>query len=72
MRDSLTRLHLDAEGSLQTQPRRALVSAILDEQLGPNDPPPSCRKLSQNLGAARNTVVHAYQVPVDDGVARRL
>ena len=67
MRDFLIHLDLDEEGSLQAQLRRALVSAIMDEQLGPNDPLPSCRKLAQTLGVARNTVVHAYQALVDDG-----
>ena len=60
-RDFLIRLDLDEEGGSQARLRRALVSAIMDEQLGPNDPLPSCRELAQTLGVARNTVVHAYQ-----------
>jgi GntR family transcriptional regulator / MocR family aminotransferase len=38
-----------------------LVSAILDGQIPPGDPLPSCRTLAQTLKIARNTVVLAYQ-----------
>ena len=54
-------------GTLQAQLRRLLVSAILDGQIPPGDPLPSCRNLAQTLKVARNTVVLAYQDLVEEG-----
>jgi GntR family transcriptional regulator/MocR family aminotransferase len=53
--------------SLQDQIRQMLVSAILDDQLSPQMSVTSCRKLADQLGVARNTVVLAYQQLADEG-----
>ncbi|MBU9362326.1 PLP-dependent aminotransferase family protein [Burkholderia multivorans] len=53
--------------SLQDQIRRMLVAAILDGQLGPDAALPSSRELADQLGVARNTVVLAYQMLVEEG-----
>jgi GntR family transcriptional regulator/MocR family aminotransferase len=52
---------------LQEQIREMLVSAILDGQLPAGIPVLSSRKLADELGVARNTVVLAYQQLVDEG-----
>lgn len=52
--------------SLQTQLRKALVSAILDRKIPVGTPLPSSRELSKQLGIARNTVVLAYQHLIDE------
>lgn len=52
--------------SLQTQLRKALVSAILDRKIAVGTPLPSSRELSKQLGIARNTVVLAYQHLIDE------
>lgn len=52
---------------LQAQIRETLVSAILDRQLGHEEPLPSTRKMAKILGVSRNTVVLAYQSLIDDG-----
>ena len=52
---------------MQAQLRRMLVSAILDGQIPPGGPLPSCRALAQSLKIARNTVVLAYQDLVEEG-----
>ncbi len=53
--------------SLQDQIRQMLVAAILDGQLQPEVALPSSRELSEQLGVARNTVVLAYQMLVEEG-----
>jgi len=53
--------------SLQDQIRQMLVAAILDGQLAPNVALPSSRELADQLGVARNTVVLAYQMLVEEG-----
>lgn len=53
--------------SLQDQIRRMLVAAILDGQLAPDAALPSSRELADQLGVARNTVVLAYQMLVEEG-----
>jgi GntR family transcriptional regulator / MocR family aminotransferase len=53
--------------SLQDRIRQMLVSAILDGQLPPGEPIPSGRKLADELGVARNTVMLAYQHLADEG-----
>ena len=63
----LFRLEPDKTTTLQAQLRRMLVSAILDGQILPGAPLPSCRSLAQNLKVARNTVVLAYQDLVEEG-----
>lgn len=67
MRDWLVHLKRNESASLQTQIREALVSAILDGQLAREEPVPSTRKMAKSLGVSRNTVVLAYQAPLDDG-----
>jgi GntR family transcriptional regulator/MocR family aminotransferase len=61
--------HLDPDRTttLQAQLRRMLVSAILDGQIPPGSPLPSCRALAQSLKIARNTVVLAYQDLTEEG-----
>jgi DNA-binding transcriptional regulator YhcF (GntR family) len=63
----LFRLEPDKSVTLQAQLRRMLVSAILDGQILPGAPLPSCRSLAQSLKVARNTVVLAYQDLVEEG-----
>ncbi|CAB3702865.1 PLP-dependent aminotransferase family protein [Trinickia soli] len=53
--------------SLQDQIRQMLVAAILDGQLVPEAALPSSRELADQLGVARNTVVLAYQMLVEEG-----
>ncbi|EKF44210.1 MocR-like pyridoxine biosynthesis transcription factor PdxR [Nitratireductor indicus] len=53
--------------TLQAQIRQAIVSAILDRQIAPSMPLPSCRILAEKLGVARGTVVLAFQQLVDQG-----
>jgi GntR family transcriptional regulator/MocR family aminotransferase len=57
----------DAKTSLQDQIRQMLVSMILDGQLPPDAALPSSRELADQLGVARNTVVFAYQILVEEG-----
>ncbi|OED40723.1 2-aminoadipate aminotransferase [Chromatiales bacterium (ex Bugula neritina AB1)] len=63
----LIRLSNDSGSSLQSQLRRALVTAILDGHIPHHRPLPSSRELARQLGVARNTVVHAYQHLMDEG-----
>ena len=63
----LIRLSGDRGDSLQSQLRRALVTAILDGHIPHHRPLPSSRELARQLGVARNTVVHAYQHLMDEG-----
>lgn len=63
----LIRLSSERGGSLQSQLRRALVTAILDGHIPHHRPLPSSRELARQLGVARNTVVHAYQHLMDEG-----
>jgi GntR family transcriptional regulator / MocR family aminotransferase len=67
MRDLLIHLRHGEYATLQTQIREALVSAILDQNLGRAEPVPSTRKMAKSLGVSRNTVVIAYQGLLDDG-----
>lgn len=53
--------------TLQAQIRQAIVAAILDRQIAPSMPLPSCRTLAEKLGVARGTVVLAFQQLVDQG-----
>jgi len=63
----LIRLSNEHGASLQSQLRRALVTAILDGHIPHHRPLPSSRELARQLGVARNTVVHAYQHLMDEG-----
>ncbi|MEM7293832.1 MAG: PLP-dependent aminotransferase family protein [Pseudomonadota bacterium] len=57
----------NSDKSLQAQIRETIVSAILDGHIPPGSHLPSGRKLAEQLGVARNTVVLAYQQLVDEG-----
>lgn len=57
----------DSGQTLQAQIRQAIVAAILDRQISPSMPLPSCRVLAEKLGVARGTVVLAFQQLVDQG-----
>ncbi len=67
MRDWLLQIKRGEYASLQTQIREAFVAAILDGQLGREEPVPSTRKMAKVLGVSRNTVMLAYQGLLDDG-----
>jgi GntR family transcriptional regulator/MocR family aminotransferase len=66
LRDWLVHIR-KSDASLQAQIREALVSAILDGQLGRDEAIPSTRRMARQLGVSRNTVVLAYQGLLDDG-----
>ncbi|WP_336055727.1 MocR-like pyridoxine biosynthesis transcription factor PdxR [Nitratireductor sp. CH_MIT9313-5] len=63
----LFKISPDSGQTLQAQIRQAIVSAILDRQIAPSMPLPSCRILADKLGVARGTVVLAFQQLVDQG-----
>ncbi len=67
MRDSLFLLNRSGRINLQTEIRQMLVSAILTGHLPAGERVPSSRKMAQNMGVSRNTVVLAYQGLLDDG-----
>lgn len=67
MRDHLFYLNTDSTKTLQTQVREMLVAAILDGHIPAGDQVPSPRKLSQELGVARNTIIAAYNQLVEEG-----
>lgn len=67
MRDHLFYLNTDSTKTLQAQVREMLVAAILDGHIPAGDQVPSPRKLSQELGVARNTVIAAYNQLVEEG-----
>jgi GntR family transcriptional regulator/MocR family aminotransferase len=64
----LFRISAGSGQTLQSQIRRALVSAILDRQVPINQPLPSCRALAKDLKVARGTVALAYLQLVDQGL----
>jgi GntR family transcriptional regulator/MocR family aminotransferase len=53
--------------SLQQQLREQIAAAILDGHIAPGLPLPSSRKLSEQLGIGRNTVMLAYSALEEDG-----
>jgi len=63
----LIQLSTEKKMSYQRQLIEAIVSAILDSKISPQNPLPSSRELAKQLGISRNTVVHAYQQLIDDG-----
>jgi len=65
--DTLIYLDPDSTLSLQAQIRQKLVDAIMLGTFPEGRRLPSSRKLSEQLGVARNTVVLAYQQLVDEG-----
>ena len=68
MAESLLYLDRDSTLDLQAQIRQKLVEAIDLEVLKPGSRLPSSRKLAQQLGVARNTVVIACQQLVAEGL----
>jgi GntR family transcriptional regulator/MocR family aminotransferase len=67
MIDHLFHLDFDHQRGLQEQLRESLVSAILGGGFPPDEPLPSCRKLSQQLSISRNTVALVYESLLDNG-----
>ncbi|GAB3292229.1 PLP-dependent aminotransferase family protein [Parahaliea aestuarii] len=65
--ETLIYLDPDAGVSLQAQIRQKLVDAIMLGTFPEGRRLPSSRKLAEQLGVARNTVVLAYQQLVDEG-----
>ena len=67
MTDFLFELPESKGSTLQARIQEMLVNTILAGHISPDTPLPSGRKLSLQLGVARNTVVLAYQHLVDNG-----
>ena len=67
MTEQLFQLTPDSAITLQAQVREKLISAILDGHLPLDEAVPSPRKLAQQLGIARNTVMLAYEQLVAEG-----
>lgn len=67
MADALIVLDPQAEKSLQAQIREKLIQGILSGSIPAGHKMPSSRRMAEQLGVARNTVVLAYQQLVDDG-----
>ncbi len=57
----------DSDLNLQSQIRQKMVEAILLGNFPPGRRLPSSRKMADQLGVARNTVVLAYQQLIDEG-----
>jgi len=69
MSEALIYLDPDSSLSLQNQIRQKLVEGILSGSFPPGTRLPASRKLAEQLGVARNTVVLAYEQLVDEGFA---
>jgi GntR family transcriptional regulator/MocR family aminotransferase len=67
MANAIIYLDPDSELNLQAQIRQKLVDAILLGTFPEGQRLPSSRKLADQLGVARNTVVLAYQQLIDEG-----
>ncbi|WP_193162492.1 aminotransferase-like domain-containing protein [Microbulbifer hainanensis] len=67
MTESLIVLDAQADKSLQTQIREKIIQGILSGSIPAGHKMPSSRRMAEQLGVARNTVVLAYQQLVDDG-----
>lgn len=67
MSEALIFLDPTAEKSLQLQIREKLIQGIFSGSIPPGHKMPSSRRMAEQLGVARNTVVLAYQQLVDDG-----
>jgi len=61
-------LERNPEASLTSQIRSLLIDAITDGRIPPEDPLPSTRELSRQLGVSRNLVVKVYSDLAYDGV----
>jgi len=66
---TVTLIYLDPDSklNLQSQIRQKLVEAILNGSFPAGSKLPSSRKLAEQLGVARNTVVLAYEQLIDEG-----
>lgn len=60
-------IDFSADRGLQEQLREGLVSMILAGRFLADEPMPSCRSLSEQLGVSRNTVALVYESLRDDG-----
>tara|TARA_R110002126_G_scaffold97190_18_gene226796 strand:- start:2165 stop:4009 length:1845 start_codon:yes stop_codon:yes gene_type:complete len=60
-------LEPDGSTNLQQQLIQKLIQTILNGFFACGSKMPSSRKLAEQLGIARNTVVHAYQQLIDEG-----
>ncbi|KUJ83711.1 PLP-dependent aminotransferase family protein [Microbulbifer flavimaris] len=67
MAESLIVLDPQTEKSLQAQIREKIIQGILSGSIPAGHRMPSSRRMAEQLGVARNTVVLAYQQLVDDG-----
>jgi GntR family transcriptional regulator / MocR family aminotransferase len=67
MPDAIIYLDPDSKLNLQNQIRQNLVDGILNGVFSPGTKLPSSRKLAEQLGIARNTVVMAYQQLIAEG-----
>jgi GntR family transcriptional regulator/MocR family aminotransferase len=67
MANAIIYLDPDSELNLQAQIRQKLVDAIVLGTFPMGERLPSSRKLADQLGVARNTVVLAYQQLIDEG-----
>lgn len=67
MSEALIYLDRDSSLNLQSQIRQKLVEAILRGTFPAGSRLPSSRKLAEQLGVARNTVVLAYEQLVEEG-----
>ena len=67
MTEYLFHLPKDGTGTLPSQIQGIMVTAIIEGHLAPGTVLPSSRKLSSQLGVARNTVVLAYEHLLDEG-----
>jgi len=65
--DFLFKLNRNQKRSLQNQLRDKISAAILEGRIAPDTPLPSSRRLADQLGIARNTVMLAYTALQDDG-----
>ena len=67
MTEALIYLDPDSTLNLQNQIRRKLVDAIMIGTFPGGSRLPSSRKLAEQLGVARNTVVLAYEQLIEEG-----
>ncbi|MYB34944.1 MAG: GntR family transcriptional regulator, partial [Gammaproteobacteria bacterium] len=68
MTEYLFQLPEHSEGTLQSRIQEMIANHILDGYFDVSRPLPSSRTLARKLNVARNTVICAYQILVDDGL----
>ena len=69
MSEALIYLDPDSSLSLQNQIRQKIVAGIMSGAFPPGTRLPASRKLAEQLGVSRNTVVLAYEQLVTEGFA---